>query len=84
MWCWGERLALYKIISLVFAFAGCYLVVGGYDLEMLEMNLWGIVGGLSAAVCYAAYALVGEKVMHRYPPGLPHFMPLAFQHWCGM
>jgi len=65
---WGEKFALYKVVSLVLAFAGCYLVVGGYDLEMLHMHFWGIIGGLSSAVCYAAYALVGEKVMHRYRP----------------
>lgn len=75
--CWGEKLALYKIISLVLAFAGCYLVVGGYDLDMLQMNLCGIAGGLSAALCYAAYALVGEKVMHRAGPWTAAFYALV-------
>ena len=74
--CWGERFALYKIVSLVLAFAGCYLVVGGYNLDILQMNLVGILGGLSAAVCYAAYALVGEKVMHRYAPWTAAFYAL--------
>ncbi|MGC9029381.1 MAG: DMT family transporter [Desulfomonilaceae bacterium] len=74
--CWGERFALYKIVSLVLAFAGCYLVVGGYNIELVQMHFWGIIGGLSAAVCYAAYALVGEKVMHRYRPWTAAFYAL--------
>ncbi len=74
--CWGERLAIYKVVSLVLAFGGCYLVVGGYDVAIFQMNFWGIIGGLSAAVCYAAYALVGEKVMHRYNPWTATFYAL--------
>ncbi len=73
---WGEKFALYKVVSLFLALAGCYLVVGGYNIEMFQVNFWGIIGGLSAAVCYAAYALAGEKVMHRYKPWTAAFYAL--------
>lgn len=32
---WKERASFYKIAALVLAFGGCYLVVGGYNLELL-------------------------------------------------
>lgn len=65
---WGERLTAAKVVGLVLAMTGCYLVVGGYNLELLHMNRFGIIGGLSAGVCFAAYALLGERTMHSYSP----------------
>jgi drug/metabolite transporter (DMT)-like permease len=32
------------------------------------MNRTGILWGLTAAVSFASYTLLGERVMHRYPP----------------
>src|SRR5512139_3313813 len=63
---WNERPSGVKLISLSLSFAGCYLVMGGYDLQLLHMNRIGIFWGLAAAVCYAAYSLLGERFMHRY------------------
>ena len=65
---WRERLTVAKLLSLVLSLVGCYLVVGGYDLQLLQMNRVGILCGLSSAVCFAGYTLLGERGMHRYPP----------------
>lgn len=73
---WRENLTAYKFGALVLALGGCYLVVGGYDFEILRMNHWGIIGGLASAVCYGAYALVGEKLMHVYRPWTVAFYAL--------
>ena len=75
---WKERLTAAKLFSLFLAFAGCYLMVGGYNLHLLQLNRVGILWGLAAAVCYAAYTLLGERAMHRYSPWTVLFYALFF------
>jgi drug/metabolite transporter (DMT)-like permease len=75
---WGERFSLSTLVALVLALVGCYLVVGGYNLELLRLNRLGILGGLAAAVSFAAYALLGERIMRRYPPWTVVFYAMLF------
>jgi drug/metabolite transporter (DMT)-like permease len=75
---WKERLTPAKLIALVLSLGGSYLVAGGYDLQLLQMNLLGIAGGLGAAVSAAGYTLLGERGMHRYEPSTVLFYAMAF------
>ncbi|MCG6945023.1 MAG: DMT family transporter, partial [Deltaproteobacteria bacterium] len=75
---WRERLTVFKLLSLLLSFAGCYLVVGAYNLQLLQLNRAGILWGLASAVCYAGYALLGERAMHRYSPWTVLFYALLF------
>jgi len=75
---WKERLTLTKSLSLLISLLGCYLVVGGYDVDLLRMNWAGIVSALCSAVCFAAYTLLGEKGMHRYTPWTVLFYAFFF------
>ncbi len=75
---WKEQPTFLKITALVLAFGGCFLVVGGYNLELLQMNLLGILGGLTSAITFAGYSLLGERAMHRYRPWTVIFYALAF------
>jgi drug/metabolite transporter (DMT)-like permease len=75
---WKERVTVFKVAALLLAFGGCYLVVGGYNLQLLQMNRLGLLGGLAGAICFAAYTLLGERGMHRYRPWTVHFYALAF------
>jgi drug/metabolite transporter (DMT)-like permease len=75
---WKERPTFLKITALFLAFGGCFLVVGGYNLKLLQMNLLGILGGLTAAITFAGYSLLGERAMHRYKPWTVIFYALAF------
>ena len=75
---WKERLTPLKMTAIVLAFGGCYLVVGGYNLQFLHMNRFGIMGGLASAVCFASYSLLGERGMHRYNPWTVLFYALTF------
>ncbi len=75
---WKERPTPLKIASLFLAFGGCFLVVGGYNLALLQMNLLGILGGLMSAITFAGYSLLGERAMHRYKPWTVIFYALAF------
>ena len=65
---WKERPTPSKFLSLVLSLAGCYLVVGGYNLHLLQMNRVGILCGLASAGCFSVYILLGERGMHRYAP----------------
>lgn len=75
---WKERLTLIKFFSLVLSLAGCYLVVGGYNLQLLQMNRVGILCGLFSAFCFAVYTLFGERGMHRYSPWTVLFYAFLF------
>jgi drug/metabolite transporter (DMT)-like permease len=75
---WGERCAPSTGLALVLALGGCFLVVGGYDLELLRLNRPGILGGLAAAASFAAYALMGERMMGRYRPWTVVFYAMLF------
>jgi drug/metabolite transporter (DMT)-like permease len=75
---WGERATPRKILALALALGGCYLTVGGYSLALLHMNRLGIIGGLSAAVCFAGYTLLSERGLCRYPPSTVLFYAFLF------
>jgi drug/metabolite transporter (DMT)-like permease len=75
---WKEHPTFLKITALFFAFGGCFLVVGGYNLALLQMNVLGILGGLTSAITFAGYSLLGERAMHRYRPWTVIFYALAF------
>lgn len=66
------------LAAIVGAVAGCYLVVGAYNLEALNLNLLGICSGLMAAVTFGWYAIQGESGMRRYPPLTVLFYALFF------
>jgi drug/metabolite transporter (DMT)-like permease len=75
---WKECLTPTKLAALLLSLGGCYLVVGGYSLHLLKMNQLGIFAGLSSALCFAAYTLVGERGMHRYSPWTVLFYSFLF------
>ncbi len=57
-----------KIIALLMAVAGCYLVVGGYQFDLLRLNRVGILSGLIASFFFTFYTLYGEKGLKTYDP----------------
>ena len=75
---WRERLTVAKVLSLVLSIAGCYLIAGGYNLELLKMNRAGILSGLCSALCFATYTLSAERGMHRYSPWTVLFYSFVF------
>jgi drug/metabolite transporter (DMT)-like permease len=75
---WKERLTFLKVVAVFLSFGGCYLVVGGYNLELLHMNRMGILAGLTSSVLFAGYSLLGERGMHRYKPWTVLLYALVF------
>lgn len=73
-----EKPSRSTLIALVGATLGCYLVVGAYNLEMLSMNIVGIISGILSAITFAWYAIHGEYGMRRYNPWTVLFYALLF------
>ncbi|MDJ0829989.1 MAG: EamA family transporter [Desulfobacterales bacterium] len=63
-----EKLGAITVAAIVVAVAGCYLVVGAYNLNILSMNLAGIASGLWAGVAFAWFSVHGEYGMRKYQP----------------
>ncbi len=73
-----ETLSRVNLTALIGATVGCYLVVGAYNLDLLGMNLAGIISGLLSAVSFAWYSIHGEYGMRRYSPWTVLFYALVF------
>ena len=63
-----EKLAPATVAALLGATFGCYLVVGAYNLDILTMNIVGIISGILSAITFAWYSIHGEYGMRRYNP----------------
>lgn len=55
-----ENIDLRKIFCILLTTTGCFLVVKGYDINNLKLNLPGILMGLLAGFCYAMYSIFGK------------------------
>jgi len=62
----GEPLTQLKILCLAATFLGSFLVVRGYDLTILRLNLTGILTGLGAGLTYGLYSIFGKNALNRY------------------
>ena len=73
-----DRLKPATVMALVGAMAGCYLVVGAYNLNVLALNFLGIISGLLSAVAFAWYSIQGEYGMRTYSPWTVLFYAMFF------
>jgi drug/metabolite transporter (DMT)-like permease len=63
-----DRLTALMKVAIICAVAGCYLVAGAYNINILNMNIAGIISGLLAALTFAWWSVHGEYGMRRYNP----------------
>ncbi|GLI33118.1 membrane protein [Desulforhabdus amnigena] len=63
-----ENLTRYTVLAILGAIAGCYLVVGAYNLDLLTLNREGVIYGLLSAMAFGGYSVYGERGMRRYDP----------------
>ena len=64
----GEKLTVYKFISLIAAFVGCCFVSGLIDKND-GGTVIGVVFGLLAGVFYASYSIFGTYALRKYDSG---------------
>jgi drug/metabolite transporter (DMT)-like permease len=60
-----EPLTPGKVGAVALSLAGCFLVVKGYDLAALQLNLPGVLAGLGAGITYGLYGIFGKKAQTR-------------------
>jgi drug/metabolite transporter, DME family len=73
-----EKLRRSTIAAIVMATAGCWLVVGAYNLDVLSMNIIGIFSGIASAIAFAWYSIHGEYGMRKYNPWTVLFYAILF------
>lgn len=72
-----EKLPATTIVAMICSLIGCYLVVGGYNLNIFSMSKIGIISGLCSAVTFALYTVTSESGMRRYSPWTVLFYALT-------
>jgi drug/metabolite transporter (DMT)-like permease len=56
------------VLAVFGSVSGCYLMVGAYNMDLLNMGRAGIISGLASAVVFAWYAVKSENGMRTYSP----------------
>jgi len=74
----SRRLSPGTLAALLGAVTGCYLMVGAYSLNILNMNRYGILSGLACAFAFALYSVKSEYGMRSYTPWTVLFYALLF------
>ncbi|MDP3386120.1 MAG: DMT family transporter [Eubacteriales bacterium] len=75
---YNDPITKLKVISLVFTFVGCALVVKVYSLTDFAVNLVGILLGLMSGICYSGFTLFGKKGLKKYSPEINTLLPTIF------
>lgn len=73
-----ESITGIKAVAVALAFAGCVLVVRGYDPQSLRLNLPGVLAGLASGLTYALYSIFGKTALRRYRPATTLVYALGF------
>ncbi len=63
-----ERHSAATLAAIAGSGLGCYLAVGAYTLDLLSLNMAGIIGGLAAAAFLACYTVLSESALRNYRP----------------
>jgi len=63
-----QRMGRLKCMALFLALGGCYVVAGGYNVNLLTLNLGGLFWGLGAALTYSFYIVYSEYSLRSYSP----------------
>lgn len=61
-----QKIGIVSILAISGTLIGCFLVVGAYNLQLLELNRIGIISGMLAAVSFAIYTVLSEYGMRKY------------------
>lgn len=57
-----ENITLKKIISMILAFIGCFLV-SNILYSNIKLSLWGVISGFLCAFSYALYSIISRKAI---------------------
>ncbi|MBX3082424.1 MAG: DMT family transporter [Anaerolineae bacterium] len=60
-----EQLTWAKVVAVTFSLGGCILISGAFDPAAWQLNLIGILTGISSGLLYAIYSLMGRAAAQR-------------------
>ena len=63
-----QKIGITSILAIFGTLAGCFLVVGAYNLQLLALNRVGVISGMLAAVSFAIYSVLSDYGMRKYAP----------------
>jgi drug/metabolite transporter (DMT)-like permease len=63
-----QKIGRLSVLAILGTLAGCFLVVGAYNLQLVALNRLGIVSGMLAAVAFAIYSVLSAYGMRKYTP----------------
>ena len=58
----NEKMTLFKGMALILAFYGCFLIVTGGDIAVLNTNLTGLIIGLLSGAAYGFFPILSKRV----------------------
>lgn len=61
-----EKLTFNKVISLVLCFSGSFLTVTGASLNMIKINVTGVMFGLGAGFTYSLVTILTKSLLKKY------------------
>ncbi|QRN84919.1 EamA family transporter [Clostridia bacterium] len=73
-----EKITRVKLVTVLMTMLGTVLVVVGYNLSVVDMNLLGVMTGLLAGVAYAIHGMMNRVFIKRYGPWTINFYILLF------
>lgn len=73
-----ERISSFTLAAIPVAVIGCYLMVGAYNLDILQLSRQGIISGIASAFAFALYSVKSEHGMRSYSPWTVVFYALLF------
>ena len=73
-----ERMDRWKVLSILLAFVGCFLVVEVYSVSFFSLDRQGVIAGLFSAGFFSFYSLLGERLMRKYSPWTVLFYAFVF------
>ncbi|RPI38136.1 MAG: EamA family transporter [Nitrospiraceae bacterium] len=74
----SKRMSPFTLAAIPVAIAGCFLMVGAYNPDILQLNRQGIIFGLASALAFAVYSVESEYGMRSYFPWTVVFYALLF------
>jgi DME family drug/metabolite transporter len=67
-----------KVMALLIAMIGSFLVAQGYDIQAIRLNLPGVLFSLGASATMASYCIYGKRFVERYSSWTITFYAIGF------
>ncbi len=67
-----------KLLALLLCVTGCFLTISGGSLQSFQLNLKGILFGLSAGITFGSLTIISKPIAEKYHPYTIVFYSIGF------